>query len=206
MDTWNKLASNEELEEVVKNLKTNGFNPVVVENKEEAKKKVFELIPEGGEVMTMSSVTLLETGITKEINESGKYNSVKNELSKMNRETDSLKMQKLGSSPQYAVGSIHALTMDGHVVIASNTGSQLPAYAYGSEHVIWVVGTQKIVKNNEEGIKRIYDYILPKESVRLAEQYGNPNIKSNVSKLLIIDKEIKPERINIVIVKEQLGF
>ena len=206
MDKFSKLAKAKELEEVVKNLKANGFNPIVVEKAEEAKAKVLELIPEKSEVMTMSSVTLITTGIAKAINESGKYDSVKNKLSEMSRETDGRAMQKLGAAPEYAVGSVHAVTLDGHVFIASNTGSQLPAYVYASTHVIWVVGTQKIVKDDKDAMKRIYDYILPKESVRLGQQYGNPGIKSNVSKVLIVNKEFNPERINIILVKEELGF
>lgn len=206
MTNFNKLAPDALLDKTVKNLKVNGIESFVFENTDEAKKKLFKLIPENSEVMTMSSETLRLSGITKEINESGKYNSVKNELNKMNRETDSLKMQKLGSAPEYCLGSVHAVTSDGHVFIASNTGSQLSAYVYGASHVIWVIGTQKIVKDDKDAIARIYDYILPKESVRLAEQYGNPEIKSNVSKILIVNKEFNPDRVKILFVKEELGF
>src|SRR3989344_2573254 len=49
------------------------------------------------------------------------------------------------------------LTKDGHVLIASRSGSQIPGYAYGADHVIWVVGAQKLVDDIDEGIKRIYD-------------------------------------------------
>ena len=206
MDKFDQLANEESIKETVKNLKENGFNPIVVNNSEEAKAKVLELIPEKSEVMTMSSVTLNTSGIAKAINESGKYDSVKNKLSEMSRETDGRAMQKIGAAPEYAVGSVHAVTLDGHVFIASNTGSQLPAYVYASTHVIWVVGTQKIVKNDADAMKRIYDYILPKESVRLGEQYGNPGIKSNVSKVLIVNKEFNPERVTLILVKEELGF
>ncbi|HWA52374.1 MAG TPA: LUD domain-containing protein [Patescibacteria group bacterium] len=206
MTNFNKLAPDALLDKTVKNLKVNGIESFVFENTDEAKKKLFKLIPENSEVMTMSSETLRLSGITKEINESGKYNSVKNELNKMNRETDSLKMQKLGSAPEYCLGSVHAVTSDGHVFIASNTGSQLSAYVYGASHVIWVIGTQKIVKDDKDAIARIYDYILPKESVRLAEQYGNPEIKSNVSKILIVNKEFNPDRVKILFVKEEIGF
>ncbi len=206
MNNWNQLATDDQIAEAVKNLTTNGFNVIVVNNADEAKKKVLELIPENSEVMTMSSETLRLSGITDAINESSKFDSVKVKLSKMNRETDSLQMQKLGSAPEYAIGSVHAVTEDGQVIIASNTGSQLPAYVYASPHVIWVVGTQKIVKNTEEGIKRIYDYVLPKESVRLAKQYDRPGLKSNVSKLLIVNKEFNPNRITIILVKESVGF
>lgn len=204
--TWEKLANEKIIAETTKNLSANGITPIVVNSAEEAKEKVLELIPLGAEVMTMSSVTVDAIGASKIINESGKYNSVKVKLSKMDRETQNLEMQKIGASPDYATGSVHAVTMDGHIFIASNTGSQLSAYVYASPHIIWVVGTQKIVKDDNEGIKRIYEYILPKESVRLSKQYGDPNLKSNVSKLLIINKEIRPGRITLIFVKEELGF
>lgn len=206
MNTFNQLASQEQIDIAIKNLAANGFNPIVVNTGDEAKARVLELIPEKSEVMTMSSVTLETSGITKEVNESGKYNSVKNQLSKMNRETEGLQMQKLGAAPLYAIGSVHAVTEDGHVFIASNTGSQLPAYVYASQYVIWVAGTQKIVKDDNQAMARVYEYCLPKESARQAEKHGDPNIKSNVSKLLIINKEIKPGRITIILVKEELGF
>lgn len=139
--------------------------------------------------------------------ESGKFTSVKNELSKLDRAKDGHLMQQLGAAPEYAVGSVHAVTQDGKVMIASNTGSQLPAYAYGASHVIWVVGTQKIVKNLDEGEERLYNHTLPLESARAQVAYGLPEgYKSNVSKLLIVSREVNPNRITIVFVKELLGF
>jgi hypothetical protein len=205
MKNWDELANPESIAKVVESLKTNGINVVVVENSEEAKKKVLELLPPGSEVMTMSSVTLDTVGLSKEINESGKYNSVKAKLMKMDRKTQSLEMQKLGTAPEYAIGSVHAITQDGKLLIASNTGSQLPAYAYGASHVIWVVGTQKIVKDEEEGKKRIYEHILPLESERI-NKLNNITVGSFVSKLLIINRERKPDRLTVIFVKEKIGF
>ncbi len=202
--SYNTLASEQSLQATVAALKTNNIESFVVDSGEAAKQKVKELLPQGAEVMTMTSVTLDSAGISQEINESGTYNSVKSELMKLDRATDSLKMQKLGSAPEWAIGSVHAVTEEGHVMIASNTGSQLPAYAYGSGHVIWVVGTQKIVKNMEDGLKRIYEYVLPLESERAKKAYGVPG--SYVSKLLVINKELMPGRVTIIFVKEQLGF
>ncbi|HSX49203.1 MAG TPA: LUD domain-containing protein, partial [Candidatus Saccharimonadales bacterium] len=172
MDKWNKLATKKIVNTTIKNLKNNGIDGVVVKSGEDAKKKVLELIPEGSDVMTMTSETLKSIGIPEEIDKSGKFDSVREKLSKMDRSTQSGEMQKLGAAPKYTIGSVHAVTEDGQVIIASNTGSQLPAYVYGSEHVIWVVGIQKIVKNVEEGMKRIYDYVLPLESERAKKAYG----------------------------------
>ena len=205
MKDWTELANSESIQKAINSLKANGINATVVESGQEAKTKVFEIIPQNAEVMNMSSVTLDTLGISKEIQESGKYNSVKAKLMKMDRNTQGLEIQKLGSAPEYAVGSVHAVTEDGKLLIASNTGSQLSSYAYASAHVIWVVGTQKIVKDMDEGMKRIYEYILPLESARINKVF-NITRGSNVSKMLIINKEIMPNRLTLIFVKEKLGF
>ena len=205
MNKWNQLADKITINRTIDALKANNINAKFVETAQDAKKEVLSLIPNGAEVMNMSSVTLDSIGLPKDINDSGKYNSVKNKLNSMNRETEGSEMRKLGAAPEWSIGSVHAVTEDGHVLIASNTGSQLPAYAYGAAHVIWVVGAQKIVKNIDDGMKRIYEYVLPLESARLNKQY-NMTAGSFVSKLLIVNREFMPDRITIIIVNEPLGF
>jgi len=204
---WNSLASDESIEKTVDSLKKNGITAHVVSTAEDAKKKVLDLLPKGAEVMQMTSITLDTIGVTEPINESGDYGSVRNRLNKLDREKDHVEMQKVGSAPEWAVGSVHAVTEDGKVIIASNTGSQLPAYAYGSSHVIWVVGTQKIVLTLDDAMTRIYDYILPLETKRARKAYNLPDtVTSFVSKLLIINREINKERLHIIFVNEALGF
>lgn len=205
MGKWNKLADEQAIQNTVKALGKNGIEAVVAESGKEAKKMVLESIPQGSEVMTMTSVTLDTIGLSEEINKvNGKFKPVRDKLYAMDRNTQKQEMNRLGAAPQFAIGSVHALTEDGHVLIASNTGSQLPAYAYSALQVIWVVGAQKIVKNTDEGFKRIYEYTLPLESERAKKAYGAPG--SAVNKLLIINQEIQKGRIKMIIVKEILGF
>src|SRR5258708_3177769 len=188
---YSQLASQESIDRTSAALKANGIHVLVVEKGEEAKQKILEMLPQGAEVMNMTSVTLDTIGVAKEINESPKYNSVRNKLSSMDRKTQSSQMQKLGAAPEWVVGSVHAVTEEGHIFIASNTGSQLPADVYGSPHVIFVVGTQKIVANNDEAFKRIYDHCLPLETKRARKAYGLPETwQSSVNKLVIINKEV----------------
>ncbi len=201
---WNKSVSSEVIEKTAKALKENGMSAIIAETKEEAKQKALDFIPAGSEVMTMTSVTLDDLGIEKEINESGKYDSVKKKIFSMDHKSQDGEMRKLGASPDYSMGSAHALTEDGKIFIASNTGSQLPAYAYGAGKVIFIIGAQKIVKDTPAALERIYEYVLPLESERAKKAYGVPG--SNVSKLLIINKEINPERIKVIILKEEVGF
>lgn len=202
---YDQLATDQSIAKTVQALKNNGIEAIVMENGDNAKKKVLGMVPQNTEVMTMSSVTLDTIGVTDEINTSDKYISVRNKLYSMDREKDGVKMSKLGAAPEWTVGSVQAVTEDGKLLIASNTGSQLPAYAYSSNNVIWVIGAQKIVKNTDEGIKRIYEYVLPLESDRAHKAYGVAG--SFVSKLLIINKEINPNRhLTAIIVRGKLGF
>ncbi len=205
MDKWNTLADHQIIQRTIEALKQNGINAELVSNGIEAKKRVFELMPEGAEVMNMTSRTLDAIGVAREITESGKYNSIRNKLSSMDRNTQGMEMQKLGAAPEYVIGSVNAVTKDGNILIVSNTGSQLPAYVYGSAHVIWVVGTQKIVENVDEGMKRIYDYVLGLESERI-NKVLNIDKGSFVSKILIIKRERKADRITLIFVPEVLGF
>ena len=204
---FSQIATDEVIQKTIDALKANGMDAEVVTTGQEAKEKALSLIPQGAEVFTLTSETTRTIGLAEAIDNSGTYTSVRQKLSQLNRETQSEEMQKLGAAPSYAVASVHAITEEGHVYIASNTGSQLSADVYGASHVIWIVGAQKIVANHDEAVKRIYDYILPKESVRARKQYGLPDTwNSFVSKLLIINKEVKPGRIHIIFVKENLGF
>ncbi len=205
MKSWDQLADESIISTTIEKLKQNGINAMVVANGQEAKDKVLELIPAGSEVMTMTSVTLDTVGLTEELNKvDGKFKPVRDKLYAMDKKTQAQEMNRWGSAPEYAVGSVHAVTEDGHVLIASNTGSQLPAYVYGALHVIWVVGAQKITKNTEEGVKRIYEYTLPLESERAKKAYGVPG--SAVNKLLIINNEVNPARITLIIAREKLGY
>src|SRR5215469_17144575 len=204
---WDTLASEESITKTIDALKNANINALVVNTGEDAKKKVLELLPKQAEVMQMTSITLETIGVSQIINESGDYDSVRNKLNKLDRATQHREMQRIGASPEWAVGSVHAVTEDGKVIVASNTGSQLPGYVYGSSHVIWVVGTQKIVKNLDDGMKRIYEYVLPLESQRARKAYNQPDtFHSNVSKLLIVNKEVVPQRITLIFVKEKVGF
>jgi hypothetical protein len=101
------------------------------------------------------------------------------------------------------IGSVQAITETGQALISSFGGSQLGAYAYGSAKVIWIVGTQKLVKDLDEGFRRIEEYCYPLEDARLLATFG---IHSANSKMLIINREVVPDRITVVLVKEELGY
>jgi hypothetical protein len=197
------IPSDDVIQKTADALTANGMKTYIVDTKEEAKKKFFELVPEGAEIMNNTSVTLDAISISDEILNSGKYKPTRATLVDPNASPKEKKIA--AATSDYTAGSVHAITQDGTLMIASNTGSQLPSEAYGSAHVIFVAGAQKIVTDRDEGFDRIYKHTLPLESVRANKAY-NITSGSFVSKLLIINREITPDRIHVIIVKEVLGF
>ena len=200
---YSTLASETQIERVMKALEANNIHVLVAETGADAKRMALELIPPEAEVFTANSVTLKTLGITDELDQSGRFNSVRARLKNMDPKTQNREMQKMGATPDYMIGSIHAVTEAGQVLIASKTGSQLAGYVSAAAHVIWVVGTQKIVPTLEDGMRRLEEYILPLENTRSQKAYG---INSSINKLLIINREFTEGRTTMILVKENVGY
>ena len=190
MDKWIQLPDKETIVKIIEVLKKNNINAYFVETEEEAKQKILDLIPENARVLASQSQTLEKIGLTDLIDNSGKFVSVRKEYMAFNREKEADKIRISRSTPDVIIGSVHAITEKGEVMIASNMGSQLAAYVYGAKKVIWAVGAQKIVEDLDMGFKRIYEHSLPLESERLKKTFGTG---SNVSKILIYNKESSSE-------------
>ena len=200
--TFDMLASRTQIERAVLALEANGIHALIAENGEQARKIFFELISEGSQIYQGSSITLDTLGITADIEESGRFDAIRPKLRALDRKTQSDQIRHLGASPDYMVGSVHAVTEDGRVLIASASGSQLGPYVSGAKNVIWVVGAQKLVKDLDEGLRRIEEYVVPLENEHMQKVYG---MNTSLNKLLIINKE-RPGRITMILVNENLGF
>jgi len=184
-------------------LEANKINVLRAANGAEAKRIVLDLIPEGAQVHHGASQTLEATGIAEEIERSGRYQPVRPRVFSMDRATQADEIRRLTAAPNVMLGSIHAVTETGSLMAASMGGSQLGPYVSGAGKVILVVGTQKIVSDLEEGLRRINEYSFPLEDARAQAAYG---IHSAVNKVLTINREIVPERVTVVLVDEPLGF
>src|SRR5580693_8909263 len=174
----------------------------VVGDLDAARQAVLARIPLGSSVMTNTSVTLAETGIADAINDDGPYDSARNRMFALDFATQAQQMKGIGGQPDYALGSVHAFTHDGTLVIASASGSQLASYAWGAANVIFVVGAQKLVPTLEAAHERIYQHSLVLEDARAIAAYGQ---HSSVGKVLEIHQEL-PGRIHIVLIRQVVGF
>jgi hypothetical protein len=184
-------------------LEANGISVVRAADAADAKRIVLGLIPEGSQVHHGASQTLEASGISEEIERSGRYEPLRPRIWSMDRQTQADEIRRLAAAPDVMLGSVHAVTESGALLAASMSGSQLGPYASGAGRVILVVGTQKIVSDVDEGLRRINEYAFPLEDARAQAAYG---VHSGVNKVLIVNREITPGRITVVLVDEVLGF
>src|ERR1700716_2790162 len=202
-DRFTTLPDEHAMQATVVALEEHGFSVEVVSDLAAARQAVLARIPEGSPGMTNTSVTLAEAGIADAINDGGgRWESARNKMFALDFATQAQEMKAIGGQPDYALGSVHAVTRDGTLVIASASGSQLASYAWGAANVIFVIGTQKLISDLEAARHRIYQHILPLEDARPSAVYGQHSV---VEKVLEIHQE-HPDGIHIVFVRQQVGF
>ena len=204
--TYDTLATNESIEKTINALKERGYLPEVVETKEEALEKIKELIPQGASVMNGTSRTLEEIGLIDHL-KSGQH-GWNNLHEAIVNEKDLAKqgaLRKQSVLSDFYLGSAHAIAETGEIVIASNSGSQLPHLIYTSPNIILVVSTQKITPDEASALKRLKEHVFPLEDERM-KGTGAPG--SYLSKMLVLYKEqaFMGRKFHIIFVKEKLGF
>lgn len=197
------VADEASLKRTAAALEANGIKVLRAADAAAAKRIVLDLIPAGSRVHHGASQTLDVVGITDEIDKSGRYEAIRPQIWSMDRKSEADEIRRLGAAPDVMLGSVQAVTETGSLIAASMSGSQLGPYVSGAGRVILVVGTQKIGLDLEEGLLRLHEYAYPLEDARAQAAYG---IRSAVNKILVINREIAPGRITLVLVDEVLGF
>ncbi|MBB5874149.1 hypothetical protein F4553_007583 [Allocatelliglobosispora scoriae] len=181
-------------------LQENGFTVHVVDTAEQARDLVLGLLPTDQAVFTALSQTLRSVGIASAVDESGSFVSVRR-LAGQLADDDLDGKLRLGATPDVVVGSVHAVTEDGRLVVASASGSQLGPYSAGARKAVWVVGAQKVVSDLDTALRRVRTYSLPLERRTWQAQGGD----SFIGKILIVEREFLPGRGTVVLVREPIG-
>ena len=111
-------------------------------------------------------------------------------------------MARLATAPDYILGSVHAVTEDGQLVVGSGSGSQIAPYANGAGQVILVAGAQKLVRDLDEGLRRVREYSSPLEDARM-KSVGYPGTR--LAQILVISFA-RPGRFHLFLMEEPIGF
>ena len=203
---YEKLASKESINKVITSLKERNHLPEFVETRAEALVTIKKLIPAGASIMNGSSRTLEEIGFLNYLKDGN--HGWNNLHEKILAEKDTVKqaiLRKQSVLSEFYLGSVHAIAETGEIIVASNSGSQLPHLVFTSQNLILVVGVQKITPDLGSAIARLKEYVLPLEDKRMKNAGMGGSF---ISKMLIINKEqpFMGRKSHIIFVNERLGF
>ena len=160
--SFDTLPSPDRLQKTIEAIRAHGVTVTLLETKEAALEHLRAIIPAGASVMTGASVGLQQTGFEKLLlsgDHPWKY--LKAEIMAEKDPARMLALRKQATLAEFFLGGVNAIAETGEILIASATGSQLPAYAYSAANVIWVAGAQKITPSLETAFQRIRQYVLP---------------------------------------------
>ncbi|AUH40601.1 LUD domain-containing protein [Streptomyces sp. CMB-StM0423] len=203
--SFTEPAPAERLETVATALKGNGFEAEILHDAAAARARVKELVPEGATVFTGASETLRLSGIAEDLN-GERYASVRTQSLAMDRTAQRTDIRRLLGHHDVIVGSVHAVTETGSLVIGSASGSQLTGYTGGADHAIWVVGAQKVVPDVETGLRRLETHCTRLEDERAMKAYG---VRSALNRVLILhafNPNYFPGRGTVLLLREAIGF
>lgn len=209
------------IEKVLENLKKNRMDAYFVASKEDVVPLVKELVQEGASVASGGSMTLKETGVA-ELLRSGHYQFSDRTAPNISLE-EKEKIERETFSADAFFCSANAITEQGELVNVDGTANRIAAIAYGPKSVVVVAGINKIVKDVDEGIRRIKKIAAPLNTKRLScDTYCNKaghcmGLDGDLTagcaspdriccSYLICGPQRAKNRIKVILVNEELGF
>ena len=185
-------------------LAARGFTPRHVPDRDAARELVLAELPDGALVAHGGSTTLGQIGVITALRESSRvrYGNPIWLAEDDPAQRRAIRAQ-VSAMADVFLGSVQAVTRDGRVLGADQSGSRQAFYLYGPARVIWVVGANKIVDDLDAALARLRDVVVPREDARV-KAAGLAGSVAN--KIAIIDGENIPGRTTIILVDEDLGF
>jgi L-lactate utilization protein LutC len=204
---FSSLPAMDLVQETVTAVGTRGISVELVDTKKDALERIKAIIPAAATVMTGASLTLREIGFEDLlVSKNHPWKNLKDDiLAEKDQKKQSL-LRKQAIAADYFLGSVHAVSKTGEIVVASATGSQIAPYAFASQNIIWVVGIQKITQSVDQGLARIREYIMPHEEERMRAMTGG-KMGTTFGKVLIFAREVPflGRTVRLMLVKEKVG-
>lgn len=207
------MAKDGRIEKVMAALKLNKMRPFYVENCDQLKVVVRELIKNDRLITIGGSVTLRESGVTQMLEE--EYTEAFLDRSAAQDREEVEEIMRAAFNSDTFITSTNALTEEGELYNVDGNGNRVSAMIFGPRQVIVVAGVNKIVKDMAEAVRRVETVAAPKNTVRLecdtpcartgecAHCHSDSRICCSYVRLA---QQRIPNRIKVIIVDRELGY
>ncbi|MDD5163705.1 MAG: lactate utilization protein [Candidatus ainarchaeum sp.] len=201
---WNRAPTEKALNQAIEALESHNIKVILVESKKQALEKLVELIPTGSEIMNGSSTTLIEIGFVDFLQkEKQKWKNLHEQIFAEANPSKQADLRRKAITADFFVSGVNAITKKGELVACDASGSRVGAFHFGAKNLVVVSGTNKIVENLSEAMKRIEEFVFPLENARAKKVYG---AGSSMNKFVVLAKEGAKGRVTLILVKESLGY
>lgn len=204
------------LDSLIKSWQKRNITGLYCANKEEAVKKILEIIPSSASIGLSGSVTLDQLDIVKRLEERG--NSVVSQYKPGISREESLELRRKGTQADYYLASANAMSQNGELVFFSGFGNRTAGVS-NAKNLIVVCGINKLTKDLDAALKRAREYATPLNCKRLKWPSAcleegicqkdiclAPEYKRMCCQILIVEAEVAPDRMKVILVGENLGF
>lgn len=182
------------------------------EDSESAVALAMDLMKDGTTVGFGGSETLKEIGLLDAVRNSS--------LTLIDREQAKTPAEKKeyyfkNAMSDYFLMSSNAVTIDGELINIDGNGNRVACLIHGPEHVILMVGMNKVVPNVETGIARVRNTSAPANAARLETQTpcgvtghcGNCNSPDCMCCQIVVTRHSRHTgRIKVILIGEELGY
>jgi hypothetical protein len=145
------------------NLRQRHYDAYYCRDIDELKQLVGRLIPEGSSITWGGSATIRETGVTGML-KAGNY--VVYDRDEAKDEDEKKAIYRKAFSCDYFLASVNAISEDGLIVNIDGNGNRVAAITWGPEHVILIVGMNKVCQDLDAAIKRARSTAAPTNMAR----------------------------------------
>lgn len=197
----------------IKNLNKNNMAGYYVKDANELVETIQSLLNEGEVIGCGDSVTLEETKVFEFIR-NGNYRFLDKHNPKLTS-TDKREIYLQNFRANTFISGVNAITQEGSLYFIDGNGSRVAPIIYGPEQVILVAGTNKIVSDSEESIKRTRQIAAPLDAKRLGK--NTPCVKLGkcidckskdriCNDFVCITRQFVKDRIKIIFLEGEFGY
>ena len=200
------------IQSVLENLKTRGFEAFYFENRKDAINKVIEIVDTPTTIGSGGSMTIKDLGFLEVLKELG--NTIYSHS--LAKPEDINHVYQLAQGAKYYISSTNALTEQGELVNIDGAANRVSSLCFGPKNIIYVLGTNKIVPSVTKAIDRIRNYAAPKNCQRLNRntpcaktgRCSNCNSADCICHQTLITHHptSKQDHVYVIIINEELGY
>lgn len=195
-------------------LKSRRINCCYCETAKEASDLVMKMIPKGAVVSQGGSATLDQTGIREALLQRSEITFIDPYADGLSPE-EKITRRRQGLTADFFLCSTNAITRNGQLVNRDGMGNRVSAMIFGPRKVVVVAGMNKIVPDIETALARIETVAAPMNTRRLnrktpcastllCEECSSPD--RICAATTIIDWQMDPDRMWVILIGESLGF